>query len=853
MSVPRSAAAANRLGYALVASVLTGLLLAVAALPVVGGLGLTAKAAAEDFLVLPDELTTSPLAQRTRILASDGTTELAVLYRENRVNAALQDIPELARKAVIATEDSRFYAHNGIDFKGTLRAAVENAQAGGVSQGGSTLTQQYVKNALLQAARGSKEAQEKARELTFDRKLKEARYALAIEKELSKDQILERYLNIAYYGNGVYGMGTAASFYFDKPVQELTLAEGALLAGLVQSPSRFDPVKAMTDPAAMELLLARRETVLTRMRDVGFITDAQRTEAGAERSLPDQPLFHIQPVVSGCENPEVAAPFFCDYVRRALEDTDLGKALGNTREERQDKLLAGGLTIITTLDPAIQASAQKAVEEAVPVDDPFGAGAVVDIVEPGTGKVKAMAVNRRYSEEPLPGHSKVNLALGGSSGFQAGSTFKAFVLAEAIKQGIPLGLTLYAPQKYTSKLCKDYDPKTGKVGPYSPQNAGDSESGRFDLRTATHDSVNTYFIQLLERTGVPAVAAMAESLGIRKFDKGSPTGTLQRGERYDGCSIVLGTDEVSPLAMAAAYATFAARGLYCPPTPVTEVLDSKGAKIDIGEQRCTQVLEQQVADTVNSVLIGVIDGNTRGRTGRGASIGRPAAGKTGTTNGSKAAWFIGYTPQLATAVWLGDPGAPGQPVKDMRQVTINGRYYPQVYGGTIPATIWQRTMSAALKDAPVLDFEKPDRDSTDGKRVRVPDVRGLSIDAATAKLTDAGFSVRSGGRVSAAPVASGDVAYTSPRAGTTLTVGTSVTLYTSNGRRATTESTRPRRSVAPKVPAPARAPARAPAPAPTPADPAPAEPAPAEPAAPAVVQNNGNGGGGGNSGGPGRG
>ena len=794
VSVPRSAAS-TRLGYALLASGLTGLLLAVAALPVVGGLGLTAKAAAEEFLVLPDELTTSPLAQRTRILAADGTTELAVLYRENRVNAALLDIPELTRKAVIATEDARFYAHNGIDYKGTLRAAVENAQAGGVSQGGSTLTQQYVKNALLQAARGSKEDQAAARELTLDRKLKEARYALAIEKELTKDQILERYLNIAYYGNGVYGMGTAASFYFGKPVQELTLSEGALLAGIVQSPSRFDPVKAMKDPEAMATLMARRDTVLTRMRDVGFITDAQKTEAGAERGLPDRPLFRIQPVVSGCENPEVTAPFFCDYVRRALEDTDLGKALGNTREERQDKLLAGGLTIITTLDPAIQSAAQKAAEEAVPVDDPFGAGAAVDVVEPGTGRVKAMALNRRYSEQDLPGHSKVNLALGGSSGFQGGSTFKAFVLAEALKQGIPLSYSLYAPQQYTSKVFKDYTPEG--IEPYTVNNAGDSESGRFSLVTGTHDSVNTYFIQLEERTGVEPAAALAESLGVKQFKGGVPSEPLLRGGAF-----VLGANEVSPLSMAAAYATFAARGLYCPPTPVSRVLDARGAEIELGEQRCSQVLEQPVADTVNSVLTGVIDGDTRGRTGRGASIGRPAAGKTGTTNGSKAAWFIGYTPQLATAVWLGDPGAPGRDVKDMRQVRINGRYYPQVYGGTIPATIWQRTMSAALQGAPVIAFENPDKDATNGKKVEVPDVRGLPLDEAESTLVSAGFAVRNGGRVSAAPVPAGAAASTSPSAGSDLTVGATVTLFTSTGRRPAAssapsppkQSARPRRS-----------------------------------------------------------
>jgi membrane peptidoglycan carboxypeptidase len=817
------------------ASVLTGLLLAVAAFPIVGGLGLTAKAGAEEFLVLPDELKTSPLAERTRILASDGTTELAVLYRENRLNAALADIPELARKAVIATEDSRFYAHNGVDYKGTARAALENVKARGVSQGGSTLTQQYVKNALLQAARGSREQQAAARELSIDRKLKEARYALAIEKELSKDQILERYLNIAYYGNGVYGMGTAANFYFSKPVQQLTLAEGALLAGIVQTPSKFDPVKAIQEPSVMATLLARRDTVLTRMVDVGFISEAERAAASAERGTAGgKSLFAIQPVTSGCENPEVKAPFFCDYLRRALEDTDLGKALGNTREERQDKLLAGGLTIVTTLDPKIQESAQAAADENVPRDDPFGAGAVVDIVEPGTGKVKAMAVNRTYSELKQPGHTKVNLAIGGSAGFQPGSTFKAFVLAEAIKEGIPLGLTLYAPVQYQSKECTTNDPKNGnKRIPYAPKNAGDSEAGTFDLRTATHHSVNTYYIQILDRTGVPAVAAMADSLGVRQFVNGAPTGTMQRpgGGKYEGCAIVLGADNVSPLDMAGAYATFAARGLYCKPTPVIEIRDAKGQPINLGQPGCTQVLEPFVADTVNSVLTGVIDG--RG-TGTRASIGRPAAGKTGTTNGSTAAWFIGYTPQLATAVWIGDPGGPNNPVDEMVNVRINGQRYSQVYGGTIPAVIFKQAMTGALKGVPVVPFTEPGEAAVRGRDIVVPDVRGMPLAEAEAMLIGAGFSVRNGGRVAAAPVPNGAAAYTSPRAGRPLGFGETVTLYSSSGRSAS--------GGAPASPAPPSAPAPEPA----------VEPAALAPEPVAAAREPGRGNGNGNGNGNGR-
>lgn len=760
--MPRPPAPAPaRLVYALVASVVSGLVLAGVAFPVVGGLGLAAKAGADEFLVLPQELKTTSLAQRSRILAADGSL-LAILYRENRVLVELQFIPDMTRKAFIAVEDARFYAHHGVDYKGTLRAAVENSQAGSVTQGGSTLTQQYVKNALLQAA-STKAGQDAARETTLDRKLKEARYALAIEKELSKDEILERYLNIAYFGNGVYGIGTAASFYFAKPSKDLTVEEGALLAGIVQSPGRFDPVKAMADPALMQRLLDRRNLVLGRMADEGFISEQERVTGSA-----NQPEFQLRPVASGCENPAVSAPFFCDYIRRVLEDTPVGAALGRTREERQDRLLAGGLTIKTTLDPKVQRAAQAAADEQIPREDPYQAATAINSVAPGSGDVKAMAVNRWFSEQDKPGHTKVNLAIGGSSGMQAGSTFKPFVLTAALQQGLPLSLSMYAPNEYCSDVFPDHGPD-GPI-PWCPSNAGDSTrgGGTFDLRTGTWNSVNTYYVQLEERTGVDKPAALAEALGIQQFKDGTPSAPLLRGG-----SFTLGVNEVSPLAMAGVYATFAARGLYCPPRGVTEVLDSKGQPIELTQEPCKQVIEQPIADTVNDVLQGVVAKGT----GKGANIGRPAAGKTGSTNGSRAAWFAGYTPELATTVWVGKP----QP-EDMKGVQINGRYYRQVYGGTIPASIWQQTMSAALKGMPALKFAKPDRSTVNGTEIEVPDVQGLPYDVARQTLQDAGFGVRDGGRVSARPIPRGDVAYTSPRAGRTVQAGSTVTVYTSNGR-----------------------------------------------------------------------
>ena len=758
--------------YAVLASVVAGLLLAAVAFPLIGGLGLTAKAGADEFLVLPRELETTPLAQRTRILAADGS-QIAVLYRQNRVSTALADVPELTQQAVVATEDSRFYSHHGVDVKGTLRAAVENARAGGVSQGGSTLTQQYVKNALLQAAEGSQTAQDAAREQSVERKMKEARYALALERTMSKDEILERYLNIAYFGNGTYGIGTAATFYFAKPVSQLTLAEGATLAGIVQSPGRFDPVKAMADPAVMEALLARRATVLSRMASVGYITEAEQAAATAET-----PVFTIRPVQSGCEAPGVQAPYFCDHIRRVLETTEVGAALGETREERQSALLAGGLTITTTLDPKAQASAQRAAEEHVPPADTFrgedyGAAVAVDVVEPGTGAIKAMAVNRRYSDAPASYNTKVNLATGGSSGFQGGSTFKAFVLADALRQGFPLSFSLYSPQKYESPVFDEYPGGP----PYSPSNAGDSESGTFDMETGTHHSVNTYFVQLEERTGVEGPASLAESMGVRQFAKGTPSAPLNRGG-----SFVLGGNDVSPLAMAGAYATFAARGLYCPPRAVTSITDASGAELALPAQKCDQVLEQPIADTVNAVLRGVVTGGSTGSTGQGAAIGRPAAGKTGTTNGSKAAWFVGYTPQLATAVWIGDPGAPGRSVKEMVDVRINGRFYNQVYGGTIPATIFRDTMRSALEGVEERSFERAPSLRDRRADVRVPSVAGLGIEEAERVLIQAGLSVADGGRVSGTRSYRGTAAYTVPRAGRQVDVGDTVTLYEGSRR-----------------------------------------------------------------------
>ena len=783
----RSSSALARVALALAVSVLAGVLVAGLALPVVGGLGLVGKSAADE--LEPQQPPTLALPQRSRILDRDGGV-LATLFTENRVPVRLADVPVQAREALIAIEDSRFYEHRGLDVKGTLRALARNSTSDDV-QGGSTLTQQYVKNLLIETARTS-EGQKAAKERSVRRKLQEARYALWLEEHQTKDQILEAYLNIAYYGSGVYGIGTAASHYFSVPVQRLSLAQSALLAGMVQSPSRFDPT---LHPRTAR---ARRNVVLGRMLALGKIT-AREHDVAVHAPV----TLRVTNVKSGCEAPGVTAPFFCDYVRRWLEDGPGKEALGDTREKRQARLLAGGLTIRTTLDPKVQAAAQRAVDLEVPSGDPFRAVAVADVVEPGTGEVKAMAVDRVYGDKP--GQTKVNFAIGGSSGFQGGSTFKAFVLARALQMGISPSLTLYAPQRYCPKAFP-YVAGDKKCG---ASNAGDSESGTFDMVHATWESVNTWFIQLEERTGLVTPPGLAEALGVRQVDGSFDGGSLERGNG----SFVLGTSQVSPLAMAGAYAAFADHGRHCPPRPVTLVLDSSGKPLKLPEQTCSQVLEPEVADTLTAILRGVIDGKGK-RTGGDASIGRPAAGKTGTTNSSTAAWFVGYTPQLATAVWVGK--ATPAP---MTKVVINGAYYEQVYGGTIPAAIWRRTMSAALEGVPVVGFADADLGGSTAGLVPVPDVRGLSVEAASDQLRAAGFGVSVASPVNAAPVPSGAVARTRPAAGTEVPAGSEIRIVPSNGQEYVApppESATPSPAPQPTTPAPTKAAATPPPPAPKP-------------------------------------
>ena len=582
---------------------------------------------------LPDiELT--PLAVRSEIVAADGSL-LDNLYEEDRLPVALDQIPQGVVNAVLATEDHAFYEHDGISVRGVMRALTVNARSGEVAQGGSTITQQLVKSTFLESDR------------TVDRKAREAVLAFRMEQEFTKDEILQRYLNTVYFGAGAHGVAAAAERFFARPLGELTVAQAALLAGLISSPDNYDPFR---HPEAAS---ARRAHVIGRMTQLGMITPEEAAAANAE-PLPTE--VHVR----------TAQPtrYFTEEVRRQLLSDP---RLGPTPQDRFARVFRGGIRVETTFDPGLQAAAEQAVRELLP-QSPFTAALVA--VDPKDGAVRALVGGPGFDQ------AKYNLATQGAR--QAGSSFKTIALAAWLAEG-------RTPEDAVDATapCSFPMPPPEPVWNVDNYDGGSGASAVLTLRDATIKSSNCAYARLALTLGPEKIAAMAKKLGISRDLPAYP-------------SIVLGTGEVSPLEMASVYATLAADGKRHQPMFIRRVLGPDGAVIFENQPQGEQVIDPNVARSVTSVLRGVVEGGT----GTRAGIGRPAAGKTGTTQEWRDAWFAGFTPQLAAAVWMGHPVGNRESMRGVGGVNVTG--------GSFPAMMWGRFMAAAMAPLPVIDFAAPD-------------------------------------------------------------------------------------------------------------------------------------------------
>ena len=744
----------SHLTVILAVSVVLGVLAAGLVIPLVGLVGYASGTTARSMQNLPAELKAEPLAQRTRVLGRNGEL-IATFFDENRVNVPLSKVSPIMRKAIVAIEDYRFYEHGALDLKGTLRAFINNQAGSGGTQGGSSITQQMAKMTLLTQA-GSDEERKAATENTYQRKIQELRHAIAFEQNYSKDWILERYLNLAYFGDGAYGIQSAARHYFSVNASQLNTKQAATLAGLVKNPVGFDPTM-FPDRAK-----ARRNVVLNTMAERGAI-DGPTASKLVERRLG----LKVSKSRRGCVGTK--APFFCEYARRYLL---ADPSLGRTVADREQLLNNGGLTIKTSIDLRFQRAADRATDAAVNErDQAIGALAMV---QPGSGDVMAISQSRPMGREKKKGQTYLNYVVdsqyGDSNGFQAGSTFKVFVLAAALEQGMATETKFNSPPKISIpqndfKTCDGPYPVTA---PWEPGNS--TSSGTFDMYKGTQLSVNTYFAQLERATGLCAPYALAKSMGVDLTDPDT--------ERVP--SFVLGVADVSPLEMASAYATFAAHGKHCDNRPVTAILNPDGEVFKKYPKNCKQVMQESTADTVNDILKGVME---PGGFGQNLALDKPSAGKTGTIQNNRAVWFNGYTPTLATAAMIAGANSKGTPIT-LNGQTVGGRYVNVAFGSTVAGPMWAGAMRGVQDLLPYEDFTPPGpRETNSRMQVTVPDVRGLSISEATSRLAGEGFYV-STGESQISDVTRGNVAATSPAAGDQSAKGATVYVYPSAGRPA---------------------------------------------------------------------
>jgi membrane peptidoglycan carboxypeptidase len=694
----RAGAGVSAAGRLLAVSVGAGLLVAAVAVPFIGAAGVATRNLANAFNTLKvPSLGTLP--SRSEILTANGKL-IAYYYPNNiyRIPVAYNQIAPVMRDAIVAIEDNTYFQTGAFDLRGTLRA-LANDLSGQSTQGGSTIAQEYVKNALILTAT-NKQQQEAATEQTVARKIRELRMAAEVEQEMTKDQLLAAYLNAAYFENSAVGVQVAAERYFSTSAADLTLPEAALLAGLVRNPSLYDP---FTNPTQA---IARRNVVLSRMAQVGYITQ-QQAEATGKLPLGLNPS--TTPLEQGCVSPSAANDaFFCDYVMAEIRSNPAyagAKAALNS---------TGGLRIYTTLVPQDQDAADEAVNWVLPADNGYyNPNNDVDteaMIQPGTGKIRAIAVDRPYGTGP--GETTVDYAVpteyDGGTGVQTGSSSKIFTLLTALKQGIPFGFSQAVVSPTT--VAPYYNCEGDLTGQFSLSNAEGPGKGTFTLYNGTTQSINVFYAHLEQKVGLCNVVKTAVSLGMTWANGVSllrPDRALDQPYSADNDpSFTLGFAPVSPLSMAAAYATVASGGIYCTPIAISQILTASGASLPVESPNCHRVVSPEVAAAANYILQGVL---VSPGTAAGRGINVPAAAKTGTANSGYYAAFAGYTPHLAGYVSVFNPV---DPTTGGAMLGSNSCYREnpsfgggldcpgQMFGDNAPAATWQMSFLHAGLGSP---------------------------------------------------------------------------------------------------------------------------------------------------------
>jgi membrane peptidoglycan carboxypeptidase len=707
-------------------SAICGVLVAGLLVPAAAVSGSAASGSIDFFDTLPAELKVDPPNQTTRILAADGS-QIASVYSENRTKVSLDQISPNMKNAILAVEDSRFYEHGGVDTTGIMRALVATAR--GNKQGASTITQQYVNNVLNAnlAAEGNEEAIKlNGVNKGVGDKLREMKLSIALEKTFSKDQILEGYLNIVFFNRDAYGIEAASKFFFSTTAKDLTLPQAALLAGLVNSPSAFDPI---TNP---ENSKARRDLVLGLMLDQHKITQEEHDAAVA---TPVE--TKVTPARQGCAYASTA-PYFCDYVLHLLENNP---AYGAEVKERQRLIYGGGLTITTTLDPVAQASAQEQANASAGANPNKWGAAMVSVV-PSSGKIVTMAQNTSFLPAEGGFDSQVNFNvdqldkngadLNGLGGAQPGSTMKPFTFAEWLNEGKSMNTVVNAAQR-RYPLSYPWKNTCGRVtGGYNTAEKGLGAAD--DLQNAEPQFYRSmpvlYGLYNSINTATFASAAQLDFCGIQKvvdavgLHSGLPNKDGEPNPKIDMSTLanLLGSTQTSPLTMASAFATFANDGKYCEPIAITSVTDQAGKQLPAQSTNCRDAIKPEVARGVNYALQEVLN------VGSGSLIqprlstrtNFPVAAKTGTSNLNESTWVVGHTTGLATAAWFGDPlGAQNRPGRDL---TFNGKFYESLDGYMIAGPMFSKFMAQIAPGYGTAPFPAPPAEMVNGTQARTPTV-----------------------------------------------------------------------------------------------------------------------------------